>query len=276
MIYKSSLKYNVFIPKNFYSSKRTTNFLVNFFNEKNLKPIQIYNDLHLTETKKLISDNTKNLSGIYLIFNNETGHYYVGSAATNRFYARFSNHLLYFRGSKILKHAVKKYKLSNFSFVILELFADVVTRENNKLLLDIEDWYLKSLLPDYNILTEAGSSFGYKHTEITRLKMKTNYSLERRNFLGNLNRDKYLSDEVKLKLSEKHLKKGIINYSEQGILNMKKKSKSVTIYNLQGTVYENFFSITEASKNINCSQKTIYRALKNNKKLLKKYIVKYT
>jgi hypothetical protein len=38
--------------------------------------------------------------------------------------------------------------------------------------LDLEDKYLKLLLPNYNILIEVGSSFGYKHTEINRQKMK--------------------------------------------------------------------------------------------------------
>jgi len=41
----------------------------------------------------------------------------------------------------------------------------------------MEDFYLKSLLPNYNILTEAGSSFVYKHTEFTRIKMKANFCL---------------------------------------------------------------------------------------------------
>jgi len=122
--------------------------------------------------------------------------YYIGSASTNRFYARFSNHLLYFRGSKVVKHAVKKYNISNFAFLILELFPEIVNKENNKKLLDMEDFYLKSLLPNYNILTEAGSSFGYKHTEITRIKMKSNYSLERRQRIGDLNKDKNLSKET--------------------------------------------------------------------------------
>ena len=46
---------------------------------------------------------------------------------------------------------------------MLELYPDIVTKENNKELLDMEDKYLKSLLPNYIILTEAGSSFSYKH-----------------------------------------------------------------------------------------------------------------
>ena len=99
-----------------------------------------------------------------MIFNKITKDYYIGSASTNRFYSRLSNRLIYYRGSKIVKLAVKKYNLKNFAFIILELFPDVVTQKNNKNLMDLEDKYLKLLLPNYNILTEAGSGFGYKHT----------------------------------------------------------------------------------------------------------------
>jgi len=101
--------------------------------------------------------------------------------------------LINFTGSKVIKNAVRKYKLSNFSFLVLELFPEIVNKENNKKLLDLEDFYLKSLLPNYNILTEAGFSFGYKHSEITRIKMKANYSNERRNFIGNLTKNKKFS-----------------------------------------------------------------------------------
>lgn len=43
-------------------------------------------------------------------------------------------------------------------------------------MLDLEDKYLKLLLSNYNILTEPGSSFGYKHTEVDRQKMKDIYT----------------------------------------------------------------------------------------------------
>ena len=89
-----------------------------------------------------------------------------------------------------MKNAVKKYKISEFAFLVLEIFPEIVTQENNQKLLNLEDFYLKSLLPNYNILTEAGSSFGYKHSELTRIKMKSNYSDERRERIGNLNRNK--------------------------------------------------------------------------------------
>jgi group I intron endonuclease len=113
--------------------------------------------------------------------------------------------LVHLTGSKVLKNAVKKYKISEFAFLVLELFPEIVNQENNKKLLNLEDFYLKSLLPNYNILTEAGSSFGYKHSELTRIKMKTNYSEERREKIGNLNKNKKLSAATILLMKEKAL-----------------------------------------------------------------------
>jgi group I intron endonuclease len=250
--------------------------LPKFLEENKINPVCIYENLHLENTKGLIQKETKNLSGVYLIFNKITGDYYVGSASTNKFFVRFSNHLLYFRGSKIVKIAVRKYKLNNFAFLILELFPEIVNKENNKKLLDLEDFYLKYLLPNYNILTEAGSSFGYKHTELSRIKMKNNFSLKCREFLTNLNKGKKLSIETIEKIREKALKKGVINYTAEGLLNMKKSYKPIILYNLNNTVFGEYPSITEAAKDINCSPKTINRALKTEKKILKRrFIVKY-
>lgn len=73
----------------------------------------------------------------------------------------------------MVKAAVKKKNgLDNFAFLILELYPNVVTKENNKELLDLEDRYLKTLLPNYNILTEAVSSFGYNIQKLIVLKWK--------------------------------------------------------------------------------------------------------
>jgi hypothetical protein len=139
-----------------------------FFKDKKLKPVYSYEYVHLESVREKIKEETKGLSGIYLILNIVTLDYYIGSAATNRLYVRFCNHLYNFTGSKLLKSAVKKYGLNNFAFIVLEVFTEVENKEkakeNNKKLLSLEDIYLKALLPDYNILTEAGNSFGYKHT----------------------------------------------------------------------------------------------------------------
>jgi hypothetical protein len=163
------------------SSNKSNDFscserLITIIKELRLSPVYIFENLDLENIRKQIQNETKGLSGIYMIVNKITKDYYIGSAATNRFYSRFSNHLIYFRGSKIVKSAVKKYGLSNFSFIILALYPNVVTKQNNKELLDLEDRYLKLLLPNYNILTEAGTSFGYKHTEVDRPKMTDGFN----------------------------------------------------------------------------------------------------
>ena len=179
--------------------------------------------------------------------------------------------------SKIVKLAVKKYGIDNFAFLVLELFPEKVNVENNKKLLDLEDFYLKSLLPNYNILTEAGNSFGYKHTEITRIKMKKNYSQERRDKIGNLNLNKKLSPEIIEKIRSSALSRTKPIYSKEALNNMKKRSKAVIIYNLDKTVYGEFPSIVEAAKKLKCGEKTIRRALNGETKFLKrKWIVAYS
>lgn len=244
--------------------------LTKFISEKNLNPVFIYENLLDNTIRSRLLNDTKDLSGIYLILNKVTLDYYIGSAATGRFHARFSNHLLNFHGSKVIKNAVKKYGLSSFAFMILELFPEKVNKENNKRLLDLEDFYLKSLLPNYNILTEAGSSFGYKHTEITRLNMKANYSKERRLAIGSLNKGKSFSPSTIESMKQSALNRIKPIYSAEGIQNMKKNSKPILVYNMDYTVYGEFPSIKEASKYLGCSQKTIHRALQTPKKILKR------
>jgi hypothetical protein len=222
-----------------FNNRIISEVLQEIINELSLVPVYVFENLNLEITKKQILKDTKGLSGIYMIVNKITGDYYIGSAVTNRFYVRFSNHLIYFRGSRIIKSAVKKYNLKNFAFLILELYPNVVTKENNKELIDLEDKYLKLLLPNYNILTEAGSNFGYKHTEMDRIKASF---------------PPYYYDGKLVVVLPKE----------------KTKTRPVTLYNLNGTVYGKYFTIKEAAKAINCGEKTIKRALKTDKKLVKK------
>lgn len=262
--------------KRYFSTSRNSDTINNFLKSKNLNPVFIYDNIHEDSVRKNIAKETKGLSGIYMILNKETLSYYIGSASTRKLNSRFTNHLIYLTGSKIVKNSIKKYGLHNFCFIVLELFPEVVNQENNKKLLDLEDFYLKSLLPDYNILTEAGSSFGYKHSEVTRIKMKANYSEACRNQIGDLNRAKSLSFETIEAIRKLALTKENPNYTEQGILNMKKWSKSVIVKELNNTVYGEFNSIVETASALNCSTKTIQRTLKSPSKLLKgRWIVDY-
>jgi group I intron endonuclease len=236
--------------------------------ELGLNTVYNFENLDSENIRKQILDTTKGLSGIYMIVNKITKDYYIGSAATNKFYARFSNHLIYFRGSKIVKSAVKKYGLENFAFIILDLYSNIVTKENNKELLDLEDRYLKLLLPNYNILTEAGSSFGYKHTEVDRLKMKDVFNDARREMIGSLNRGKRLSPETIEKMREKALNRPPM--SDETKKKCITNTRPVVLYNLNGTVYGEYSTILDAAKSINCGEKTIRRALNTDKGLVKR------
>ena len=247
--------------------------LISIITELGLNPVYTFENLDLENVRKQILNETEGLSGIYMIVNKITKDYYIGSAATNRFYGRFSNHLIYFRGSKIVKLAVKKYELSNFAFIILDLYPNIVTKENNKELLNLEDTYLKLLLPNYNILTEAGSSFGYKHTEVDRQKMKDSFNDVRREMIGNLNRGKRFSPETIDKMRQKALNRPPM--SDRTKNKCITNTRSVVLYNLNGTVYGEYSTILDAAKSINCGEKTIRRALKTEKGLVKKqWVVK--
>ena len=275
-------KVSVYLTKNttrYYSTKSPfpasnfSNNLQDVIKELELNPIYVFEDLTLETTKKDIKISTSGLSGIYMVINKRTKDYYIGSAATDKFYSRFSNHLIYFRGSKVLKAAVKKYGLSNFAFLVLELYPNIVTKENNKELLNLEDKYLKTLVPNYNILTEAGSSFGYKHTEMDRIKMREIFSDERRERIGSLNRGKKLSPETIEKMRVKALNRPPM--SDETKLKCITHTRPLILYNLDGTVYGEYPTIIEAAKAINCGEKTIRRALKAEKKLVKRqWIVK--
>lgn len=260
-----------------YSSKASSNKnnelpcserLFTIIKDLGLSPVYIFENLDLENIRKEIQNETKGLSGIYMIVNKITKDYYIGSAATNRFYPRFSNHLIYFRGSKIVKSAVKKYGLNNIAFIILDLYPNIVTKQNNKELLDLEDRYLKLLIPNYNILTEAGSSFGYKHTEVDRQKMKDEFNDARREFISNLNRGKKFSLETINKMREKALNRPFMSdeIRKKCITN----TRPIVLYNLNGTVYGEYSTVLEAAKTINCGEKIIRRALKTKKGLVKR------
>jgi hypothetical protein len=59
-----------------------------FISEKNLNPVFIYDDLLDKTVKSKVLNDTRGLSGIYLILNKVTFDYYIGSASTGRFHAR--------------------------------------------------------------------------------------------------------------------------------------------------------------------------------------------
>ena len=171
--------------------------------------------------------------------------------------------MIYLSGSKLIKNSVLKYALPNFAFIILEFYPEIINRTNNKELLRLETKYIKTLLPEYNIFTEAGNSFGYKHNEEIRKKMSENFSEERRNFIRNLNLNKNLSIETRKKLSESALKRPPMTNETK--LKCITKQHPVYLYDDKGNFLFFCPNMKLAALLLHCSYKTLQRALKNNK-----------
>ena len=69
------------------------------------------------------------------------------------------------KGNMAINKALLKFGYSNFQLEILEYCepTDAIEREQ---------YYINLLNPSYNILKIAGSSFGYKHTEESKVLMR--------------------------------------------------------------------------------------------------------
>lgn len=164
------------------------------FKSYNLEPEAVFENLHIQGVKATVCTSIKPLAGVYVIINLITGDMYVGSAITGRMPIRFHKHLYGMNGSKLVAVAVAKYGLANFAFVVVETLPNIVTtQQDNKSLLAMEDYYISLLAPRYNIAPQAGNTFGVTHTEVTKRKMQMNYSPERREQIGSINRGNKLS-----------------------------------------------------------------------------------
>ena len=98
--------------------------------------------------------------------------------------------------------------------------------------------------------------------------MKDLYSDARRVMIGNLNKGKKLSPETIEKIREKALNRpAMSNETKKQCI---AHTRPVILYNLNDTIYGEYSTILDAAKSINCNEKTIRKALKTEKKLVKR------
>jgi len=105
--------------------------------------------------------------------------------------------------NKHLQSAFNKYGKGAFEFSVLE------TVQTLKELIPLEQRYINSLAPEYNISPTAGNNLGIKHSEQTKRKMSKahkgmKYSEETRRKISEALKGRKLSEEHKRKLSEAH------------------------------------------------------------------------
>ena len=237
------------------------------FNDMGIDIKDYWDNLDNKDIRLDLNNKVKNKCGIYIIINKITHNCYIGSASTNKLYSRFSNHLLHLRGSKLVKRSLNKYGLNNFIFAILDYYPYEINRINNKELLTLETNYISLIMPKYNILTEAGNTFGYEHNEDTLILINSLFTKERRNLLkqfqiNNINNLSKLNPRTNYVSSVCHI--SITN------------STKVYLYNYyNNNLICSFNSINTTAHYLCCSSKTIQRAIHLNRIYIPNVFISY-
>jgi len=128
-----------------------------------LSPVHSYVNADLQKSD--ICKDNNNKTGIYKWTHIISGKSYVGSAINLSNRLRNYYNLAYLKreitkNNSIIYRALLKYGHSSFKLDILEYC-------NPNVLIEKEQHYFDQLKPEYNILKVAGSSFGFKHSEVT-------------------------------------------------------------------------------------------------------------
>jgi group I intron endonuclease len=130
---------------------------------------------NIKEEKNNIYKELRNKSGVYMLINNKTKDFYIGSSLNLT--KRMVSYYYYTNSDKLSKiviiRAMKKYGLDNFSLGILEF-----CKKDTKICLDLEQKALDKYKPKYNVLKIAGNSFGFKHKIETIIKLKLIFNKE--------------------------------------------------------------------------------------------------
>jgi len=133
-------------------------------NSKNLVPVRIYSNPN-SQKKQILKEN-KGKSGVYRWTNLANGKSYIGSGVNLSvrlalYYSKKSMNTILKKGKSAFYSSILYYGLSNFTLDILEYCdpSDAISKEQN---------YIDLLKPKYNILSTAGSSFGFQHSKETK------------------------------------------------------------------------------------------------------------
>ena len=224
----------------------------------------------LKERKLIFLDN-KGSSGIYCWYNKINSQKYVGSAIklTDRINDYFQFAYQKDKANLPIVRALKKYGMDSFILFIIEYV------EPSNLILR-EQYWINTLQPKYNILSEAGNSSGFKHSEETKnlisfLKKGSTHSLEikkqmsisrmgiNNSFFGQTH-----SEDVRKRMSE---------YAKNRVKDPK-PGLSLVVYSLEGVPLFNFKSVREASRELNADPRTMTRSAGSDKAFRGKYFIK--
>jgi group I intron endonuclease len=244
-----------------------------------IKPILSWESLHLPNIKDSVYPALKRVAGIYLIVNLVTGESYVGSAVLGRMHIRFHKHLFGGTGNKPLWNGVQKYGLDNFAFLVIDEIPGFTPADNQQLL-NLETTYITAY-GDYNIAPEAGNTLGVTHTEAQRALMRANYSQERRDMIGALNRGKNLSpDTVELIRAAALSRPPMTDETRAKVSANSAKAMLFELSMLDGSTLPGGTSsivlrtIPTVAQYCSCDEKTVRRAIKGKGTIKGKWLIK--
>lgn len=236
-----------------YARKRLTHSLT-------VKPHTSY-DNALTSKFKALKEN-KGKAGVYMWINLINNKSYIGSSVflSRRLNVYYSFSSLKYRlnmGSSRIYSALLKYGYSEFRLDILEYCEPNV-------LLKREQYYIDLVEPEYNICKKAGSTLGFKHTEVTKEKL-------RKDKVGVKHGISFSENLSKAKRGKKHNKYEKINtnavprvFSAETRLKLSERSVgvSVQVFDKFNNIINNFPSMKSAAKHLGVDKSTISRIYK--------------
>lgn len=145
--------------------KKHASFLRQIFSDK-----EGHNRDYISKIEHLLGDRS---TGIYMIYNNITGDYYIGSSLDIHkrriVHTRTMKSDKWISGNKLIRRHYKKYGEGTFIFIKLHVVPE-------KYLSEVEDFWIKELDPFYNI---ARRSIRYIKSKDSRNKT-SDYSKNRR------------------------------------------------------------------------------------------------
>jgi len=120
--------------------------------------------------KKQILIENKGKCGIYLITNTLNGKRYVGSSKD------LSRRLRYYYSPNSMKHVLLKSRMliyaSILKYTLTPFKLDIIEYCDFSVLHQRETYFIEKLNPEYNILRVGSSLIGFKHREISKIKMR--------------------------------------------------------------------------------------------------------
>lgn len=205
----------------------------------------IYDDASISKLQSVKENRGK--SGVYRWINKASGKSYVGSSVDLG--QRFSNcykfsYITDPKRNMLIHKALIKYGYSIFKLEILEYCEPTLAVQR-------EQYYLDLLQPEYNTLKIAGSSLGFKHSELTMTKFRNRELTSEQ------------KDRLKKHLASHNASKEQIDKSRERLLELNAlKGISVEVFDMETSETSVYLSTRQAAEAIGCVHRTIALANK--------------